>query len=359
MLIEASHSVDGHRLDPTSEATEPFIAWLDEPSTADITVSVPMLQCRGWAIARTGSPLRITAQVRTGTGIEHEAVANEPRPDVADNLARDFPVLSTECGFNLLIPLPEQDGVIPVTVRVDDGTHLGQIELKVRRGETTTRADYKSTWEPVSTDAISAALSVAGYADEHELRRTADITVQTLQGTTTLRTDDVVLEIGAGIGRVGPAIAPLVRRWIATDVSSNMLRHARERCAGLDNVEFVELSGWDLAPISDESVDLVYCTVVFMHLDEWERFSYVREARRVLRPGGRVYIDNVNLQSEQGWAFFLQTLEQYHPLNRPPNVSKTSTAEELCAYLRRAGFDRIGHTNDPEWLWTGAWGTKP
>jgi len=34
MLIEPSHSVDGHRLDPTAEATEPFIAWLDEPSTA-------------------------------------------------------------------------------------------------------------------------------------------------------------------------------------------------------------------------------------------------------------------------------------------------------------------------------------
>ncbi len=359
MLIEASHSVDGHRLDPRTEATEPFIAWLDEPSTADITVSAPMLRCRGWAIARTGSPLRITAQVRDGTGIEHEAVANEPRPDVAHNLERDFPVQSVECGFDLLIPLPEHDGVVPVTVRASDGMHSGQVELRVRRGAAPTRGDYKSTWEPVSADAISAANAVAGYSDEDELRRTAKLTVEKLEETTTLRSDDVVLEIGAGVGRVGPAIAPLVRRWIATDVSSNMLRHARERCVGLDNVEFIELSGWDLAPISDESVDVVYCTVVFMHLDEWERFSYVREAMRVLRPGGRVYIDNVNLRSEEGWAFFLQTLEQYHPLNRPPNVSKTSTPEELCAYLQRAGFDRIGHTNDPVLLWTGAWGIKP
>ena len=221
------------------------------------------------------------------------------------------------------------------------------------------RGDYKQAWQDVSNDARTAKISVAGHADENLFQTTADQTVQVLRDTTGLRPDDLVLEIGAGVGRVGPAIAPLVRRWIAADVSSNMLDQARERCVGLNNVEFVEISGWDLAPIDDSSVDLVYCTIVFPHLDEWERYSYVLEAMRVLRPEGRLYVDNVNLLSEPGWKFFTEMLESYHPLDRPANVSKTSTPDELGEYLRRAGFVGVVTRGAPDVLWASAFGLKP
>ncbi len=219
------------------------------------------------------------------------------------------------------------------------------------------RADYKTVWNAVSRDSDSAKLAVSGYTDEDEYRRLADATVATLRRTVGIGGDDVVLEIGCGVGRVGPAIAPVCKKWIATDVSENMLEHTRERTKGLDNVETVATNGWDLSPIADGSVDVVYCTVVFMHLDEWERFSYVREAMRILQPGGRVYVDNFNLLGDDGWAFFLSTAEQYAPLERPPNISKSSTPEELRTYLARAGFTKIGLEQNEMWTW--AYGTKP
>jgi len=185
----------------------------------------------------------------------------------------------------------------------------------------------------------------------------AEVTVATLEGTVGVKPDDVVLEIGAGVGRVGPAIAPKCRRWIATDVSENMLDHARRRCAGLDNVDFVPLSGWDLAPIESESIDLVYCTVVFMHLDEWDRWGYVKEAKRVLRPGGRIYFDNFTLTGDEGWQFFLTTAESYHPLERPSNISKSSTPAEFRVYLERAGFDDIVVLSSSMFVW--GYGRKP
>jgi len=51
-------------------------------------------------------------------------------------------------------------------------------------------------------------------------------------------------------------------------------------------------------PIADRSIDFVYCTVVFMHLEQWDRYNYVEEAFRVLRRDGKFYVDSANLCSD-------------------------------------------------------------
>jgi ubiquinone/menaquinone biosynthesis C-methylase UbiE len=153
-----------------------------------------------------------------------------------------------------------------------------------------------------------AKLAVSGYVDEDRYLATAQATRRNLESTVGIYAGDVVLEIGCGVGRVGMVIAPLCKHWIGCDVSSNMLKHARKRLSSNANVSFIEISGFDLKPVADHSVDMVYCTVVFMHLDEWDRFSYVRESYRVLRPGGRIFVDNFDLCSDEGWLVFEQHL---------------------------------------------------
>lgn len=101
-----------------------------------------------------------------------------------------------------------------------------------------------------------------------------------------------VLEIGCGTGRIGAHIAPHCRRWTGADVSVNMLRFARRDLGALGNVNLVRLNGFDLTGVADCSQDAVYCSAVFMHLDEWDRFRYVQESLRTLRPGGRLFVDN-------------------------------------------------------------------
>jgi ubiquinone/menaquinone biosynthesis C-methylase UbiE len=187
---------------------------------------------------------------------------------------------------------------------------------------------------------------VIGRVDEEYIRATASGTLQRL---VRINADDVVLEIGCGIGRVGEEVAPLCREWIGCDVSPAMLKYARDRLAAQSNVRLVEVSGFDLAPIASSSVDLVYCTVVFMHLDEWDRYAYIREARRVLRPGGRVYVDNFTLTTDAGWEIF-EDVRRAFPRRRPSHISKSSTPQELETYLARAGFDSIGVEIDDAWV---------
>ena len=93
-----------------------------------------------------------------------------------------------------------------------------------------------------------------------------------------------------------------------------------------------------------------------MHLDEWDRYRYVEEAFRVLRPGGRCYFDNINLGGKQGWEIFLQ-MAQHPPALRPPNISKASTGEELRIYFSKAGFADIQIYPGDHFV--AAVGTKP
>jgi hypothetical protein len=89
-----------------------------------------------------------------------------------------------------------------------------------------------------------------------------------------------------------------------------------------------------------------------------DRYSYVAEGMRVLRPGGRIYMDNFNLCSDEGWALFEQH-RAIAPEDRPPHVSMSSTPQELETYLRRAGFDPTSVEEDSRDTWLRAFGRKP
>lgn len=208
---------------------------------------------------------------------------------------------------------------------------------------------YRDVWNLLADTEERAWLHIAGYTDEARLREATDITLALLRETVGVRADDVVLEIGCGAGRVGRELAPLVRQWIGCDVSTNMLEHARRRLAGLPNVELQAIGGHDLRPVPDASIDVVYCTVVFMHLDEWDRWAYVQEAHRVLRPGGRFFCDAVNIDSDAGWAVF-QASAAVPPAQRPPHLTRCSSVPEIETYLRRAGFREIRTRTPAFWV---------
>ncbi len=218
------------------------------------------------------------------------------------------------------------------------------------------RSDYKGVWTKLSETPSSAKMHVSGTEDEAVIEQSGVGTSEFLFKHVGVSAGDVVLEIGCGIGRVGKYLAPRCRRWIGADVSPHMLALARERLRDFSNVEFVELSGTDLSPIADGSIDLVYCTVVFMHLEMWDRYNYVEEAFRVLRPGGKLYVDNVDLCSDGGWAIF-ETHRRFPVDQRPDHITVCSTPQELQEYLKRAGFEAIESHPGGELI--SVWGRKP
>jgi SAM-dependent methyltransferase len=98
---------------------------------------------------------------------------------------------------------------------------------------------------------------------------------------------DAALEIGCGPGRL---MRPLSRHFgeiHGVDVSDEMIRLARERLRGVSNAHPRHSSGADLALFPDGRFDFVYSYAVFQHIPSRDVvFSYLREAWRVLKPGG-------------------------------------------------------------------------
>lgn len=103
----------------------------------------------------------------------------------------------------------------------------------------------------------------------------------------TVGPDQVVVDIGCGVGRLTRPLARRASRVIAIDVSSEMLGEARRLNSGLENVDWVHGDGESLRPVADASVDVCVSHVVFRHIpDPRVTFGYIREMGRVLRAGG-------------------------------------------------------------------------
>ena len=160
-------------------------------------------------------------------------------------------------------------------------------------------------WAAVFDAAVqrSAEGSVALYAlgDPALLHAATDEVVAFLRENKLLGAERDVLEIGCGIGRFPAALAPSVRRAVGIDISAAMIEAAKARCAGLANVAFLQCAGRDLSLFADASFDLVLAVDSFPYLVQSGMAlaeAHVREAARVLRPGGDLLVFNFSYRGD-------------------------------------------------------------
>jgi ArsR family transcriptional regulator len=100
---------------------------------------------------------------------------------------------------------------------------------------------------------------------------------------------DLLLDLGTGTGRMLELFAPRIRRGIGLDLNPAMLAYARTKLerAGLAHVQVRQGNLYDLA-FPDGSADAVVMHQVLHFLTDPQQA--VREAARVLAPGGRLLI---------------------------------------------------------------------
>lgn len=138
----------------------------------------------------------------------------------------------------------------------------------------------------------------------------------------------VIADLGAGEGTFSQLLALRAKEVIAVDNSEKMVEFASQlaRKHKLRNLKF-RVGDLESLPIGDGEVDLAFFSQSLHHAQHPEKA--VAEAARILRPGGRIAI--LDLQRHQ----FEEAREMY------ADVWLGFTEVELRRFLRRAGFRQI------------------
>ena len=109
------------------------------------------------------------------------------------------------------------------------------------------------------------------------------------------------LDLACGGGRNSTMLIPLAETHVVMDILADNVEACRARFAGHPNVECYVCNGYDLRPVTDESLTLVYCFDAMVHFDSDVVRSYLHDTRRVLKPGGRGFFHHSALPLGPDW----------------------------------------------------------
>lgn len=225
--------------------------------------------------------------------------------------------------------------------------------LRIYTAETARKnRGYKQAWEAVGKDAGWTFTMMNGSPDEATLQRTGGDMATRLVDALAITPEHRVLELGCGVARIGRELAPRVGAWHGADISSSIIAIARRRTAHLRNVAFHELSRTAL-PFADDTFDRAYSHLVLFHMDKEDLFLYLRELRRVLKPGGMLYFDTWNLLDAEGWERFMWELEHHREKRvKPAHRNQFCTPDEVRLYVEKAGLTPLHLIDRSFWVQT-------
>jgi SAM-dependent methyltransferase len=175
------------------------------------------------------------------------------------------------------------------------------------------REEIRKTYTEVSTDPDKEQIFPTGRTwaqqlgyPEPELSRVPDASVESFAGVANpwalglVEPGEVVLDLGCGAGTdllIAAQMTGPTGRTIGVDMTSAMLAQARASAAAMSlrNVE-LHTALIESVPIEDASIDVVISNGVIDLVPDKE--AVFDEIDRVLRPGGRLQIADVEIQHE-------------------------------------------------------------
>jgi ubiquinone/menaquinone biosynthesis C-methylase UbiE len=144
----------------------------------------------------------------------------------------------------------------------------------------------------------------------------------------------VAVEIGAGSGRISQWVVPIAGKVYLTDYSAYACDILRGK---FPSAQVMQVEDCLFAGIADQTADLVYSISVFGHLFEEQTYTYFREAFRVLRPGGKISIHLIDMNTDVD--HFVGAIPAKVDTQR--NVFRYLHPDYASLFARHVGFEHV------------------
>lgn len=149
-----------------------------------------------------------------------------------------------------------------------------------------------------------------------------------------------VLEVGVGTGK-NLAYYPDDARITGIDISQGMLKRAKKRASGMDNVKLMHMDAMHLE-FEDDSFDYVVTSFVLCTIPD--PVSALFEMKRVCKPKGHLILLE-HVRSKNKLIAFIEDL--LNPI--PRFLVGTEINRDTVGNVKKAGFTNIIDTNIGLW----------
>jgi SAM-dependent methyltransferase len=148
-----------------------------------------------------------------------------------------------------------------------------------------------------------------------------------------------VIDVGCGSGRLAfPLSSYLTGKYSGFDVVADLVEYARTKVARPDwRFETIDHIG---IPEPDGRADMVCFFSVLTHLLHEQSYWYLEEAKRVLKPGGRIVASFLNFSQASHWDIFMNTLKDAKNSPSGP-INVFLSREILTTWAQHLGLEVV------------------
>ena len=151
-----------------------------------------------------------------------------------------------------------------------------------------------------------------------------------------------IADVGCGAGAIISALAAKFpeKRFFGVDISAARLAEARKKCVGsngraLENITLIESPIYQI-PLESDSVDIVYTRFLLEYLKE--PVQAISELKRIIRPGGRVVLQDLDGQLLFQYPFSVPQIEQVFDYLNAKTGFDPYIGRKLFSYGKKAGL---------------------
>lgn len=155
-----------------------------------------------------------------------------------------------------------------------------------------------------------------------------------------LRDGMSLIDLGCGSGRVAKQLGLMHKdlSYLGLDIVPALLDYAAKQSPS----HFRFQINHDLTlPSPDESVDIVFAFSVFTHLLHEESYIYLEEAKRVLKPGGRVVFSF--LESGSNWPIFGAMVNNLRSGDKTPHLNMFTERAQIEQWASHLNLHHFGY----------------